>query len=126
MSDTFRKSINAICAALPGAVWSDPWGGGHDAWKVGDKMFACMGSVDPGVSVKCADIETASMLIEAGIATRARYFHKSWARLPEDCPEDELRHRIEASYDLIRAGLPKRIQNDLAPREGGSDVSNAG
>lgn len=28
------------------------WGGGHDAWKVGGKMFACIGAVMPGVSVK--------------------------------------------------------------------------
>ncbi len=35
-----RDEINALCATLPGAENSDPWGGGHDAWKVGGKMFA--------------------------------------------------------------------------------------
>ncbi|WP_424990370.1 MmcQ/YjbR family DNA-binding protein [Fluviibacterium sp. S390] len=82
MTDSFRQTVNAICAGCPGAVCSDPWGGGHDAWKVGDKMFACLGAVDPGVSVKCADVETAAMLIDAGVGTRAPYFHKSWVRLP--------------------------------------------
>ncbi|MEV8465268.1 MmcQ/YjbR family DNA-binding protein [Fluviibacterium sp. DFM31] len=116
MTDSFRQTVNAICAGFPGAECSDPWGGGHDAWKVGDKMFACLGAVDPGVSVKCADVETAAMLIEAGVGTRAPYFHKSWVRLPEDCPPDELRHRITLSYDLIRARLSKRVQKDLPPR----------
>ena len=38
-----RDLVNAICAGFPGAEVSDPWGGGHDAWKVGGKMFACVG-----------------------------------------------------------------------------------
>ena len=35
-----REATNQICAGFPGAECSDPWGGGHDAWKVGGKMFA--------------------------------------------------------------------------------------
>ena len=30
-----RDTVNAICETFPGAELSDPWGGGHDAWKVG-------------------------------------------------------------------------------------------
>ncbi len=112
----FRASVTAICAALPGAEVSDPWGGGHDAWKIGGKMFACIGAVQPGVSVKTADIETASMLIEAGVARKPKYFHRSWVLLPEDCPEDELRHRLVGSYDIIRASLSKAAQAALPPR----------
>ena len=44
-----RELVNAICRAFPGAEVSDPWGGGHDAWKVGGKMFACIGAVMPGI-----------------------------------------------------------------------------
>ena len=62
-----RERINAMCAELPGAEVSDPWGGGHDAWKVGGKMFACIGAVMPGVSVKTDSVETAEMLIAAGV-----------------------------------------------------------
>ncbi len=115
---SFRDRLNAICGALPGAEWSDPWGGGHDAWKVGDKMFACMGSVAPGVSVKTASIDTAQMLIDAGVAERAPYFHKSWVRLPEDVAEDELMHRVHSSYDLVRASLTKKFRATLPEREG--------
>lgn len=110
-----RETINSICKAFPGAEWSDPWGGGHDAWKVGGKMFACIGAVMPGVSVKTDSIETAEMLIEMGVGVKAPYFHRSWINLPFDAPEDELRHRLAASYRLVRAGLPKSVQATLVP-----------
>lgn len=113
---SLRARAKAICTALPGAEASDPWGGGHEAWKIGGKMFACFGAVIPGVSVKCADIDTAQMLIEAGIGTRAPYFHRSWIQLPDDVADAELAARLTAAYDLIRAGLPKRVQATLPPR----------
>ena len=112
-----RNRVRGICTQLPGAESSDPWGGGHDAWKVGDKMFACFGQVWPGVSVKTQDIETATMLIDAGIARKAPYFHRSWINLPEDVATDELRHRVVSSYDIVRSGLTKKVQAMLAPRE---------
>ena len=113
-----RAKVNEICKALPGAEWSDPWGGGHDAWKIGGKMFACIGVANDGVSVKTPDIETATMLIEAGAAERAPYFHKSWVRLPF-APEfdEETAHRIPASYALVRASLTKKAQAALPPFE---------
>ena len=110
-----RDLINAICRDLPGAELSDPWGGGHDAWKVGGKMFACIGAVTPGISVKTDSIETAEMLIAAGVGVKAPYFHRSWLLLPFDAPEDELRHRLFASYRLVRATLTKKAQAALGP-----------
>ena len=110
-----RELVNRICREFPGAEVSDPWGGGHDAWKVGGKMFASIGAVTPGVSVKTDSVETAEMLISAGVGTRAAYLHRSWVHLPDDTPEGELRHRIAQSYALVRAGLPKKVQASLAP-----------
>ncbi len=110
-----RATVNAICAAFPGAEVSDPWGGGHDAWKVGGRMFACIGALTPGVSVKCPDVETAEMLIAAGAATRAPYLHRSWVLLPFGTAEAELTHRLTVAYRTIRAGLPKKVQATLGP-----------
>lgn len=112
-----RTKINAFCAVFPRAEVSDPWGGGHDAWKVGGKLFACMGATTPGVSVKTDSTDTAEILIAAGIGVKARYFHRSWITLPLDLPEEELRFRLETSYRLIRAGLPRKVQATLAPFE---------
>ena len=92
--------VNAICRTFPGAEVSDPWGGGHDAWKVGGKMFACIGAVMPGVSIKTDSIETAQMLIDVGVGVKAPYFHRSWVTLPWGTSEEELRHRLAASYRL--------------------------
>jgi predicted DNA-binding protein (MmcQ/YjbR family) len=112
-----REIVNHHCAALPGATVSDPWGGGHDAWKVGGKMFACVGAMpDHGVAVKCADVETAALLIDLGRALRAPYFHASWVRLPwGSVPEAELRDRLTDSYRIIRAALPRKVQASLSP-----------
>ena len=112
-----RARLDAFCTTLPGAEKSDPWGGGHDAWKVGGKMFACIGAMTPGVAVKTPDMETAAMLIDAGIGQRAPYFHRSWVLLPEATPDDELTHRVTQSYDIVRAGLPRKVRTALPDRE---------
>lgn len=110
-----RDLVNRHCATLPGAAHSDPWGGGHDAWKIGGKLFAVVGAMeDHGVAVKCPDIETATLLIEMGRALPAPYFHKSWVRLSWGLvPDPEMLERLEISYRLIRAGLPKKRQATL-------------
>ncbi len=110
-----RDTVNKICEGLPGAEWSEPFGPGHDIWKVGGKIFAAIGAETPGVSVKTPDVETASMLIEAGVGAKAPYFHRSWVLLPFDAGKDELTHRIHRSYALIRASLTKKAQAALAP-----------
>jgi predicted DNA-binding protein (MmcQ/YjbR family) len=112
-----RKIVNAICRTFPGAERSDPWGGGHDAWKVGGRMFACIGAVMPGVSVKTDSVETAELLIDAGVAVKAPYFHRSWVNLPWGTAEDELRCRLAASYRLVRSSLTKKAQALLDPIE---------
>lgn len=108
-----RDIVNNICADLPGAQVSDPWGGGHDCWKVGGRMFAVIGAMTPAVSVKTDSIETAEMLIAAGVAQRAAYLHRSWIALPLNTGHDELQHRVRASYSIIRNALPKKAQSEL-------------
>lgn len=120
-----RKRVNAICQKFPGAEVSDPWGGGHDAWKVGGKMFACVGAVMPGVSVKTDSVETAQMLIDAGVGVKAPYFHRSWVNLPSSTSEDELRHRLIASYRLVRSSLAKKVQAELEPFDQAQPVASS-
>jgi len=107
--------VTSLCAALPGAAVSQPFGPENDVWKVGGKIFATLGADGDGVSVKTASVETAEMLIAAGVGRKAPYFHKSWVHLPAGTDPAELRHRIEASYHLVRDSLPKRAQAALPP-----------
>jgi predicted DNA-binding protein (MmcQ/YjbR family) len=75
-----------------------------------------IGTMDAGVAVKCADIDSAELLIDIGRAERAPYFHRSWVLLPWDRLDDaELHDRIVASYRVIRDRLPKKIQATLTP-----------
>jgi predicted DNA-binding protein (MmcQ/YjbR family) len=113
-----RADVDSLCATHPGAKLSGP--GELDAWKVGGKMFACFGHAEnrakntDSVSVKCPDIETAQMLIDAGAATRAAYFHRSWVSLAlAGLDEAEAAHRVAVSYETVRAGLPKKIREAL-------------
>ena len=78
-------------------------------------MFACIGAVTPGVSVKTDSIETAEMLIEFGAGRKAPYFHRSWINIPSDLPEEEPRHRLAESYRIVRSGLTKKAQASLDP-----------
>ena len=110
-----RDIVNTICAGLAGAARSDPWGGGHDAWKVGGKMFACIGSMGDGVSVKTPSVEDAALLIEMGRARSAPYFHRSWVNVDwQAVPEDELRDRLRTSYRIVFSGLTKKAQRGIA------------
>ena len=111
-----RETVNALCATLPGATRSDPWGDGHDAWKVGDRLFAVIGARTPGVSVKTASPEDAALLIDMGQAVKAPYFHASWVLVPWDqATTEDLAHRIRTSYDLIVSKLPRKTRAALAP-----------
>ena len=108
-----RTLVNKICAVHPGATAADPTTE-LDSWKVGGKMFACFGDRIDGVCLKTDSIDTAQMLIDAGAATKAPYFHKSWVLVSFDSAEDELRHRIGVSYDIIFNALPKKTRDQIS------------
>jgi predicted DNA-binding protein (MmcQ/YjbR family) len=110
-----RNLANEICKSLPDSDWSEPFGAGHDVWKLNGKIFAALGKDADGISIKTPDIDTATMLIEAGVATKAPYFHRSWAMIPFDVPKEELTHRIKRSYAIIRASFSKKVQASLPP-----------
>jgi predicted DNA-binding protein (MmcQ/YjbR family) len=107
-----RTDIDHICKAFSGAKPADP-ATELDSWKVGGKMFACFGDRISGVCVKTQSVDTAHMLIDAGAATKAPYFHASWVLVSFEAAEDEIRHRLVASYDIIFKALPKRHREDI-------------
>lgn len=112
-----RDQINAFCANLPGAEQSDPFGGGHDVWKVGDKSFVFMGVKNEGLSLKCADAETAALLIDMGRAQKAPYLTRGgWVFFGWNAIDDaEMRERLTTSYLTVRRSLTKKAQAALGP-----------
>lgn len=107
-----RQEIDALCAAHKGATAADPTTE-LDSWKVGGKMFATFGDRINGVCLKTDSIETAAMLIDAGAATKAPYFHRSWVLVSFDADIDELKHRIDTSYAIIAKSLTKKVRDGL-------------
>jgi predicted DNA-binding protein (MmcQ/YjbR family) len=107
-----RQDIDALCSAHPGATAADPTTE-LDSWKVGGKMFATFGTRINGVCLKTDSVETAAMLIDAGAATKAPYFHKSWVLVGFDADKEEMKHRIDTSYAIIAKSLPKKVRDAL-------------
>lgn len=107
-----RATVNRICAALPGARLAGP-PGELDSWKVGGRMFACFHEQKGGVALKTDSIAMAQHLIDAGGVRSAYYLHPSWVLLPFDAPPERQERLIRGSYDIVRAGLPKRVQASL-------------
>ena len=106
------------CLAKPGAWQDEPWEGDVVA-KVGDKIFAFLGQLlepDPDVpariGLKCGDREAADVWLERypGSVTRSAYIGQhGWNSFLLDgtIPDDEIADRIDTSYELIVARLPK-------------------
>jgi hypothetical protein len=61
------------------------------------------------------DEPRAEMLIEAGVGAKAPDLHRSWVNLPWGTSEDELRHRLTASYRLVRSSLTTKLIDYLRP-----------
>jgi len=101
------------CLAKPGAWRDEPWDGDVVA-KVGEKIFAFLGSAEgqTAIGLKCGDRETADLLLDRyqGAASKMAYIGQhGWNTfsLHGTIPPDEIRDLIDASYDLIVAKLPK-------------------
>ncbi|WP_284154927.1 MmcQ/YjbR family DNA-binding protein [Algicella marina] len=105
------EEIEAHCMALPGTTRVVQWGGSH-VYKVGGKVFAIYAGRRDGVTVKCADAETAEFLIEIGAAVRAPHLPRGgWISVTADA--EALDERLQVSYETVRAGLPKAAREAL-------------
>ena len=120
-----RQTVNAICKTFPGAEVSDPWGGGHDAWKVGGKMF-CLTSLKewekgtPSLNLKC-DPEKAEELRAEYEAINPGYhmskIHWNTVDFHGDVSTKLMFELINHSYDLVFKSLTKKIQNEILDLE---------
>ena len=109
-----RAGVGEVCLALPGATRDHPFGPGHDAYKVGGKMFALIGA-EGGLSFKVSDIAY-EVLTEAGRAAPAPYLARAkWVHLadPGDWPGEELADHLQSAHALIAARLTKKARAEL-------------
>ena len=98
------------CLAKPGAWADQPWEGDFVA-KVGDKIFAFLGSDSVGLKCGATRAEADEWLLQyPDDAAVMPYIGRSgWntLRLGGAIPDDELREAVDASYDTVVAKLPK-------------------
>ena len=112
-----RTEVLAYCLAKPGAWQDEPWDGDVVA-KVGSKIFAFLGSAATGaggaVGVKCGrsrDVADEWLARYPDDASVMAYIGRSgWntLRFGGAIADDEVLEAIDASYDLVVAGLPRR------------------
>jgi predicted DNA-binding protein (MmcQ/YjbR family) len=106
-----QDELRAYCLAKPGAWPDEPWEGDTVA-KVGAKIFAFLG--EDRVGLKCGrgrDAADEWLVRYPDDATIMAYIGRSgWntLRLSGAIPDDELFEAIDASYEFVVSGLPKR------------------
>jgi len=109
--------LQAFALSLPQTTVGGQWGG--LVFKVAGKVFFVIGldgRVIDGVVFKCTPVDFDALTEIDGI-TQAPYFAKRlWVRVadPAAMPEPELQRRIRASFRLVVANLPKKLQAALA------------
>jgi predicted DNA-binding protein (MmcQ/YjbR family) len=103
--------LKTYCLAKPGAWEDQPWEGDVVA-KVGDKVFAFLGS-GTSVGVKCAPSREEAdewLARYPDDATASAYIGRfGWnsLRIGAGIPDDELLEAVDASYEAVVAKLPK-------------------
>ena len=111
--DAFRDHV----LALPDATEDQPFGPDKLVFRVGRKMFALLSLDEATVNLKC-DPEKAVALRERYADVRPGYHmnktHWNTVGLRGDVPAAEIRAMADASYALVRGGLPRAIRDGLA------------
>ena len=111
-----EDEIETACIALPGTYRVIQWMGAH-VNKIDEKMNAIWGDKTGLLTIKCADAETAKMLIEVGAARPAPHLPRGgWiAIVPGEFAAEEVVERLRTSYTTVRASLSRSKQAALPP-----------
>lgn len=109
-----RAGVGKVCLGLPAATLDHPFGEGHDAYRVGGKMFAMVGERG-GISFKVSDIAY-EVLTESGLARPAPYLARNkWVNLPQidDWADDELAEHLAIAHGIVAAKLTRKARKAL-------------
>jgi len=109
-----RAELLRYCLAKPGAWLDEPWEG-DEVVKVGDKIFAFLGSADsakPTVGLKCGRTSDEAGELRARYpkhVTASAYVGRyGWNTITvAGLPADEVQELVDGSYDMAVSALPK-------------------
>ncbi|HEX7021992.1 MAG TPA: MmcQ/YjbR family DNA-binding protein [Trueperaceae bacterium] len=119
MSIATLAGLRAYCALKPGARETYPFGPETPVFKVAGKMFALAsaGEGSLSLSLKC-EPDLAELLRDKYAAVTPGYHlnkrHWNSIKLDGSLPEAEVRELIDLSYELVVAGLSRKLRAALA------------
>ncbi len=110
--------LREFCLALPHATEDVKWG--HDlCFSVGGKMF-CITGLDPAdgfsFSFKCTPERFAELTELEGIVPAPYVARYHWVLVENAVvlPDAELEKLVANSYGMVKAGLSKKVRDQLA------------
>ncbi len=106
------EGFDAACRALTAVTSVRQWGD-SEVYKVGGKVFACLGP-DGSCVFKATDVAY-EVLLDSGRGTRAPYFAPPWASLADiaDIADDEMAGWLKTAHGLSAAKLTKKRRVEL-------------
>ncbi|WP_416796460.1 MmcQ/YjbR family DNA-binding protein [Ciceribacter azotifigens] len=113
MSFFERANFDAFTTGLAGVTLVDQWG--SRVAKVGDKVFAVLNDDGAKIAFKVSE-ESFEILTALDGVGQAPYFAKrKWVAASSTAAlsDAEVRHYLKRSYDLVAAGLTKKLRADL-------------
>ena len=109
--------LRQYCMSFPHATEQVQWGSDL-VFKIGGKMFAAAPTEPAPVclSFKCTLEEFAELVERPGIIPAPYLARAHWVALEtEDAlPRAEIKRLLRQSYELVFAGLPKKLRAELA------------
>lgn len=114
MSLFYRTSFDTTLGKWPGVSFVDQWDS-HVA-KVGEKVFAVLGERDDWrLVVKCSEESFEILTSLEGIAQAPYFAKRKWVSISDHSPLEatELEHYARRSYELVAAGLTKKLRAEL-------------
>jgi len=108
--------VRNYCKSLPHVTETVQWGNDL-VFKIGGKMFA-LAALEPSavwLSFKCSPDDFADLTERPGIIPAPYLARAKWVALEtEDAlSAADLKRYLRQSYDVVRAGLPKKAQAAL-------------
>lgn len=113
------EDFREYCLSLPGAVETTPFDDVTPVYKVGGKMFALasINNAENWIALKCDPEYAIELRDRYPEITPAYHFNKRhWngIDLGGDLPDKFIRELTKNSYDLVVAGLPRRVREELS------------
>jgi len=111
------EAIREYCLSLPATTEKIQWGADL-VFKVGGKMYAALVLDDRKLgqlSFKSTPEGFAELIEREGVepAAYAARYHWVTVEVPHTLREDEIRSLLRAAYEIISAGLPKKVQASI-------------